>query len=161
MAATHRPHTKIRGQRGLAAYIVELTATHKTGAGDTGDRSLSLSRVVKYTLLLFTVYASGLRSPESGLSRVSLSLAPYVYAPPINSPPSQPICGHFITPHASGGQSSCDGDGVGGASAACSGACLGVSAKALCAFWFAVTVRSHLTELVDGISLIVFQSCGT
>jgi hypothetical protein len=25
----------------------------------------------------------------------------------------------------------------------------------------AVTARSHLTVLVDGISLIVFQSCGT
>ena len=77
------------------------------------------------------------------------------------APLSPHLCRHFITAHASGGQSSCDGDGVGVASAACSGACLGVSAKALCAFWFAVTVRSHLTELVDGISLIVFQSCGT
>ena len=100
----------------------------------------------------YSIYASG----EWSLSSFSLAS----YAPP-NSPPSHPICGHFITAHASGGQSSCDGDGVGVASAACSGACLGVSAKALCAFWFAVTVRSHLTELVDGISLIVFQSCGT
>ena len=35
------------------------------------------------------------------------------------------------------------------------------SAMALCALWLAVTLRSHSTELVDGMSLIVFQSCGT
>jgi len=52
-------------------------------------------------------------------------------------------------------------DGGGGALSACLGTSLGVSAIALCEFWLAMTVRSHLTELVDGISLIVFQSCGT
>ena len=62
---------------------------------------------------------------------------------------------------ASGGQSSCEDDGGGGALSACLGTSLGVSAIALCEFWLAMTVRSHLTELVDGISLIVFQSCGT
>ena len=63
--------------------------------------------------------------------------------------------------HASGGQSSSDGDGAGGASAACSGGGVSGSAMALCAPWLAVTLRSHSTELVDGMSLIVFQSCGT
>ena len=87
--------------------------------------------------------------PGCGSSGLWCPLTPYTKHPTSH--------GH----HASGGQSSSDGDGAGGASAACSGGCVSGSAMALCALWLAVTLRSHSTELVDGMSLIVFQSCGT
>lgn len=87
--------------------------------------------------------------PESGSKRVTCPLTPYTEHPTRH--------GHY----ASGGQSSSDAEGAGGASAACSGARVSGSAMALCAPWWAVTLRSHSTELVDGMSLIVFQSCGT
>ena len=80
----------------------------------------------------------------------------------VSSPPTgNPHTSWSSCYHCSGGQSSSDGEGAGGASAACSGGCVSGSAKALCALWLAVTLRSHSTELVDGMSLIVFQSCGT